>query len=267
MDESSRYWGQNYPWPEDGDEWSADWGGAETQWHSTILPRIRRFLPARRVLEIAPGRGRWSGYLIAQAESYHGIDVAPECVAYCRKRFVDAGHARFDANDGQSLPGIEDGSIDFAFSYDSLVHVEIDTLNAYSRELARTLAPDGVAFIHHSNLGEFNTLLSRGFSGLSARSRLAARVLRGTGLSERNHWRGASVTAAKALLGAQEAGLNCIAQEIVSCGRKEIDCFSVLARPGSRWDRPYRLLRNPSFSAEARSATAVAHLYASLPSA
>jgi SAM-dependent methyltransferase len=267
MDENGRYWGQSYPWPEDGGEWSRDWGGVETHWHSTILPRIRKFLPAPRVLEIAPGRGRWSGFLIAQAGSYHGVDVAAECVAYCRKRFEEAGHARFHVNDGRSLSGIEDGSIDFAFSYDSLVHVEIDTLDAYSRELARTLAPDGVAFIHHSNLGEFRSAvrLSKELSGLAGRSRLAARLLPGDALTEWHHWRGASVTAAKALLGAQEAGLNCIAQEIVPCGKKEIDCFSVFARPGSRWDRPHRLIRNPSFSAEARSAAAVAHLYASLP--
>ena len=270
MDESSRYWGRSYPWPEDGGEWSQDWGGVEAQWHSTILPRIRKFLPARRVLEIAPGRGRWSGYLIAQAESYHGVDLAPECIAYCRKLFDGAGHARFHVNDGQSLSAIEDSSIDFAFSYDSLVHVEIDTLNAYSRELERTLAPDGVAFIHHSNLGEFSSsahFLSKGISRLGARSRPVAKLLRGAGVNEWHHWRGASVTAAKALLGAQEAGLSCIAQEIVSCGPKEIDCFSVFTRPGSRWDRPHRLLRNPSFSAEARSAAAVAHLYASLPPA
>ena len=267
MEESGRYWGRSYPWPEDGGEWSRDWGGAETQWHSTILPRIRRFLPAARVLEIAPGRGRWSGFLIRDAESYDGIDVAPECIAFCQTLFADAGHASFHVNDGRSLTPIEDGSIDFAFSYDSLVHVEIDTLNAYSRELARTLAPDGVAFIHHSNLGEFSSagkIWSRAASRLSARSRPMAKLLRGAGVSDWHHWRGTSVTAANACAGARDAGLSCIAQEIVTCGEKEIDCFSVFTRPGSRWDRPYRLLRNPSFSAEARSAAVVAHLYASL---
>lgn len=268
MGEGGLYWGQHYPWPEDGGEWSQPWGGVEAQWHSTILPRIRKFLPARRVLEIAPGRGRWTRYLIPQAEIYHGVDVAPECIAFCQKLFADSGHARFHVNDGRSLPAIEDGSIDFAFSHDSLVHVEIDTLNAYLRELARTLAPDGVAFLHHSNLGEFSSpahFMSKGLSRLSARSRLADRVLRGAGLIELDHGRGTSVTAAKALLGARDAGLNCIAQEIVSCGKKDIDCFSVFTRPGSRWDRPHRVLRNASFSAEARSAAAVAHLYASLP--
>jgi SAM-dependent methyltransferase len=269
MDDSSRYWGRSYPWPEDGGEWSHHWGGVDAQWHSTLLPRIRKFLPARRVLEIAPGRGRWSRYLIPEAEAYDGVDFAPECIAFCRQQFEGAGHARFHVNDGQSLPMIAAESVDFAFSHDSLVHVEIDTLNAYSRELARVLAPDGVAFIHHSNLGEFPAAahpLSKGLAGLSARSRLVGKLFRGAELTDW-HGRGASVTAANALAGALEAGLSCIAQEIVSCGPNDIDCFSVFARPGSRWDRPHRLLRNPDFAAEARSAAVVAELYASLPPA
>ena len=48
---------------------------------------------------------------------------------------------------------VEDGSIDFVFSFDSLVHVEADVLDAYLDQLARKLTPDGVGFIHHSNMG------------------------------------------------------------------------------------------------------------------
>ena len=35
-------------------------------------------------------------------------------------------HATFVVNDGKSLAAVADGSINFAFSFDSLVHVEID---------------------------------------------------------------------------------------------------------------------------------------------
>jgi hypothetical protein len=47
---------------------------------------------------------------------------------------------------------IENGSIDFAFSFDSLVHAESDVMSSYAHELARVLKPGGVAFLHHSNL-------------------------------------------------------------------------------------------------------------------
>ena len=42
------------------------------------------------------------------------------------------------------LPMVEESSIDFVFSFDSLVHVEAETLAAYLSELARVLKPDGV---------------------------------------------------------------------------------------------------------------------------
>ena len=60
---------------------------------------------------------------------------------------------------------VEDGSVDFAFSFDSLVHAEADVLGAYLGELARKLKPDGVGFIHHSNIG-----------GYPRQTRLARRV-------------------------------------------------------------------------------------------
>jgi hypothetical protein len=45
---------------------------------------------------------------------------------------------------------IADGSIDLAFSFDSLVHAEADVLSFYLAQLATKLRSDGVAFIHHS---------------------------------------------------------------------------------------------------------------------
>src|SRR5271154_273849 len=106
------FWG-TYSWPQQGDEWSGEWGDAETQWYATILPRIRKFLPAKRVLEIAPGYGRWSEFLINTSTEYTGIDLNPECISACQKRFANLGNATFAANDGKSLSTVADSSIDF----------------------------------------------------------------------------------------------------------------------------------------------------------
>src|SRR5579859_8081721 len=40
-------------------------------------------------------------------------------------------------NDGTSLAMIEDGTVDLVFSFDSLVHVEADVMDAYLDEIAR----------------------------------------------------------------------------------------------------------------------------------
>jgi SAM-dependent methyltransferase len=269
IEENRIGWGRDYHWPERGDEWSAVWGGVETHWHATLLPRIRLFLGGR-ILEIAPGYGRWTPYLLQYADDYVGIDLAEECVEACRARFKETDKARFEQNDGRSLGAVADGSIDFAFSFDSLVHVEIDTLGAYLGELANKLSPNGVAFLHHSNLGEFSrarVVRTRLLERAGRRSARLQGLLRRGGLIGWQHWRGRSVTAAAVDEAARAAGLVCIGQEIIDWGhesRKTIDCLSLFTRPGSSWERPNLVVRNPHFMAEALSANAIAQVYTSL---
>ena len=154
-----RKWGTDYAWPEAGEEWSASWGGSEAQWFGTLFPRLHRFLPARRILEIAPGFGRWTRFLIPACEEFVGIDIAPKCIEECRVRFAKSMHARFFGNDGYSLAAAEDRSFDFVFSFDSLVHAESDVISSYMSEILNKLAPGGVAFIHHSNLHTYGKQL------------------------------------------------------------------------------------------------------------
>ena len=61
-DENRKSW-TKYDWQQQGDEWSEEWGGTEAMWGATILPRIRTFVPAASILEIAPGYGRCTQYL------------------------------------------------------------------------------------------------------------------------------------------------------------------------------------------------------------
>ena len=267
--EENRSWG-TYSWPERGNEWSREWGDVETQWHAAIHPRIRRFLPAQRVLEIAPGYGRWSGFLIDCAEHYIGVDLNPECVSACKARFAVESHATFVENDGKSLAAVADDSINFAFSFDSLVHAEIDVIEAYLHELSRKLSPDGIAFIHHSNLGEYSRMaleLSKLIWVPAHRYRLARGALTRLQVTDWDRWRAHSVTSRKVVDVGKAAGLVCIGQEIINWGRhnrRTVDCFSMLTRSGSKWERPNVVVRNPFFMHEAISAHVVSEVYTSL---
>jgi SAM-dependent methyltransferase len=245
------------------------WGGAETHWYATILPRIHRFLPAPRILEIAPGYGRWTRFLIDYADEYIGIDLNPECVSACEARFAGVGHAKFVTNDGRSLAAVADDSMDFVFTFDSLVHAEINDIEAYLSELSRTLSQDGVAFVHHSNLGEHRVSLkvARLLAAPAAKSRLANDIFRRLRLISWEHWRAPSVTAQKVSNLCAVHGLVCIGQEIIDWGhdtRVMIDCFSLLTRPGSKWQSPNIVVRNPHFMREAMSAHAISEVYTSL---
>jgi SAM-dependent methyltransferase len=197
-----------YSWPEDGDEWSIDWGSRVAQWYGCLHPRIADWLPAGSVLEIAPGHGRWSEFLIQASGRYRGVDLAPNCVEFCRKRFAAAKNAEFFIGDGMSLPMIESGSCDFVFSFDSLVHVGLDILKSYLSEVLRVLKDGGVAFIHHSNAGEH-------FAG-------AGNV---------PGWRGRDVTAELAAECIEQCGGFVWVQEKVNWENSDaLDCFTTFGK-------------------------------------
>jgi ubiquinone/menaquinone biosynthesis C-methylase UbiE len=268
IDDNRAKW-DGYDWSGGGDEWSSHWGGVETHWHATVLPRIRPFVPTGTVCEIAPGRGRWSQYLIGLCERYVGVDLTPGCVEACRKRFASDEHASFEVTDGTSLPMLEATSVDFVFSFDSLVHAEADVIAAYLGELARVLAPDGIAFLHHSNLGEFDQALHR----TKYAEQLARRVpglqtpLRKRELIGWQGLRAESMTAARFVEMANAAGLVCVGQEIVNWATwRLIDCMSLATRPGSVWDRPNVVRRNQHFMNEGHSARSLAEVFTSMAS-
>jgi SAM-dependent methyltransferase len=164
------FWDGQYEWPEAGEEWSETWGGSEAQWFGCLYPRIHRLLPARKILEIAPGYGRWTKYLLRECtEKLVGVDLSEECVQACRKYFAKVPYAEFVSNDGVSLDMVKDGTFDLVFSYDSRVHVEMDVHNQYIPQMIRKLTKCGAAFIHHSNMAEAGDVVT-GNSHVRAKS-------------------------------------------------------------------------------------------------
>lgn len=241
--ENQRYWDE-YDWPEGGHEWSQPWGSARMQWQLTILPRISSFLPCGTILEIAPGRGRWTEFLRDHCQRLIAVDSSPRCIAACRETFAADSRLSFFSGDGYSLPEVADASIDFAFSFDSLVHCDEAVIRAYTQELARVLKPNGVAFIHHSNLGQYGSALV-------------------AEMGESEHARDPGMTARKQLQLAKDADLRCLTQELITWSTREalIDCFSTLVRADSHWRREFYLLRNSDFMREASMARQLGQFY------
>lgn len=258
IDWNRRKWDVNYHWNADGDLWSRGYGGPAMQWRLSLLPRILPFVPAGSILEIAPGFGRWTQFLKDLCERLTVIDLSQKCIDSCKKRFEDCSSITYHQNDGRSLAMIPDDSIDFVFSIDSLVHAEEDVIAAYLEQLHAKMTPDGVGFIHHSNLGEHARLYT-----FMRSNTVVYAICKGLGLGPRGGDRALSMTAAKFAACAEAAGLQCIAQEIVNWGRRRrlIDCFSLFTRRGSRWERPNVVVRNPSFRRERRRIIRLSSLY------
>jgi SAM-dependent methyltransferase len=231
-----------YAWPKGGEEWSRRWGGARREWFHTIFSRILPFLPAPSVLEIAVGRGRWTGFLLDRCERYHGVDIVESCVEHCRRRFAGRRKAVFSLNDGKTLPMVADRSVDFVFSFDSLVHADRDAIGSYLRDLSRKLVVGGYGFIHHSNMGAY------------------------AGAPVSNpHWRDPGMSGELFAALCVEAGLTCVAQETVSWNQPQMsDCFSLFARlPDGhpRRSRAPAVRANPRFDEERSNAGEMARLY------
>jgi SAM-dependent methyltransferase len=247
-------WEHTYTWSEAGDEWSASWGGPQMQWYSSLYPRIRQFLPSTVILEIACGYGRWTRFLNHQCDRLYAVDLSERCIQSCRARFAGDPRLQFYLNDGRSLEMIPDHSVDFVFSFDSLVHADAETVRLYLSQLPRLLTGNGAAFIHHSNLGEYASY--RRFPRLS-------RSLAKLGLWDWWHYRDPYLTATAAAEYGRQAGLVCLRQEIVPWGTRRmlIDCMSTFVMPGSPLAGETRLLRNRRFMQERRLVSDLARLY------
>lgn len=260
LDAIRETWNHESGWGSGGDEWSGPWGGTESLWWGTLLPRIHAFAPAGVLVELGPGEGRWSRYLRHLAGQLVLVDVTEHSVEVCRRLFEDDANVSCHVGDGFTLPMVADRSVDFAFSFDSLVHAESDVLESYAHELARVLKPEGIGFLHHSNMAEY-----RRAAAVARRipDRLRRRlIVRGLVVNV-NAWRAESTSAEQFAQVCARAGLGCVSQELIAWeyGRHLSDVISVVTPRGSSWDRPNRILRNRAFMDEARQRARLVALY------
>ncbi len=258
IQENKSVWDGSYTWDNAGDRWSAGWGGPSMQWYGSILPRIHAFVPTNTILQIACGYGRWTQFLKNLCGNLIVIDLSERCIQACKLRFSDWSHISYFVNDGKSLDMIRDGSVDFVFSFDSLVHADESVMKAYIAQLPRILKNNGAAFIHHSNLGEYSYYLS-----IQKIPKLLGLLRRLCILEKNLHWRDFTVTAKKVEQYAKEHGLRCISQEVVTWGTKRalIDCMSTIVKKDSPLSRDNRIFRNTSFIREMRYLSKLSQLY------
>lgn len=243
IEENYQTWNQTYDWSEGGAEWSRNWGNIPIQWYAVLMPRLYPFVPAGRILEIAPGAGRWTEFLKDLCQELTLVDLSDKCIQICQEKFQKYSHIRYFVNDGSSLAMIENNSIDFAFSFDSLVHADQPTLTAYLQQLAAKLTETGFGWIHHSNMGEYSHLQKDEFTG----------------------WRSLDVSAESFRTAAEEVGLRVISQEVFNWrSEKFTDCISIFTSSLSSYAHPYKIIRNPDFAAQRNYLKQLADIYGAL---
>lgn len=113
--------------------------------------RLFNQLDLTNVLEIACGQGRQSSKVIDRAGHLTLMDTSVDGLDACRARFMGRPNVSFMLSPtGTDLAGISDATMTAVFSYDSMVHFEMECIFAYLAETARVLKPGGRSLFHHS---------------------------------------------------------------------------------------------------------------------
>ena len=240
-----RLW-SSYDWRRGGEEWSENWGTTANLWYGTLMPRLSAWLGDVRAVEIGPGHGRLTAYLRHYCRSLVLVDIAPNCIEFCRQRFAGAADLEFAVNNGSSLAFLPDASIDLVFSFDSLVHADVEVIGAYLPEIERVLRVGGHALVHHSNLAA--VLAEEGGSGGHAGFHMRARDVSAAFVADAS---------------SRLASLECRTQELISWDEslRLLDCISTFVRSVPRDQAPPDRFPNPDFYTRARELRALGARY------
>lgn len=181
--EANRYLWSSYDWSERGDEWTRKAANPD-RWLRELLDKMlyKYMGRGREILEIGPGAGRWTEYLIPISKRLVLVDITPKCIAMCRQRFAGRDNkVEYHVIDGD-IGFIEGNSLDRVWSYDVFVHINPSDTENYIKNISRILRPGGIAVIHHGSWDEY-----KGGAVVGFRSRTTAaeveRFVRQAGLA------------------------------------------------------------------------------------
>ena len=116
-----------------GDQWGTPQSKPALQSviDSWLLPFVG---PGQTILEIGPGGGRWTQYLL-NARALHCVDINEVMLDYIIERFGHPAHLHPYQSAGSDLPALEPGAVDFVFSFGTFVHLEATEITAYLNNL------------------------------------------------------------------------------------------------------------------------------------
>ncbi len=119
-----------------------------------------------KVLEIGPGGGRWTKYLLGAKEVIL-VELNPEFFHYLIERFKeDTFKFRFYQTSGYELEGIDAESIDFVFSFGTFVHIDPEGIYEYLKNIKIVLKQEAIAVIQYSDKTKRNARENKGFSDM-----------------------------------------------------------------------------------------------------
>ena len=124
-----------------------------------LLPYVD---PAKTGLEIGPGGGRWTRYMLGFCRLYV-VDFHAELLAELRRNFAQS-HIVEILNNGTDFPGVPAASIDFVFSFGVFVHLDLYLIRAYLANLREVIHRETQVVIQYADKDKPKAQQNRGFS-------------------------------------------------------------------------------------------------------
>lgn len=114
-------------------------------------------------LEIGSGGGRFTQYML-DASRLYCVDLNEDMLDYIRERFHENDNIEYIVTHSTDLPGVEKHSVDFVFTYDVWVHLDLKDISKYLDSIISILKPGGKISIHFSNKRKPMAAANKGLS-------------------------------------------------------------------------------------------------------
>lgn len=137
-----------------------------------VLPYVK---PDQIALEIGPGGGRWTRYLLDFSRLYV-VDHHSELLNELRKHF-HRPNMQFIVNHGTDFPGVPENSVDYVISIACFVHLEPHLIEAYLQNIRTILKPGGNVVLTYADKSKVGGRINHTF-GENTPERMRDMVIR-----------------------------------------------------------------------------------------
>lgn len=153
-------WGDLQAWSE-RDNYGYRWGQGLRQSNCAMTPVVIEYLEPHlsrhinlKILELAPGGGRFTAELVRFSREIHLLDMNEACLDICKERFKYYPDVFLYQNDGSTCDVVPHKDFDLIASFDSMVHMTPEVIEGYVGAFSKMLLPGGVLWLDHSGKGQ-----------------------------------------------------------------------------------------------------------------
>ena len=142
-----------------------EWGNPETCPPLTYIRDrfVRPYVSRSQIaLEVGPGGGRWTKYLLGFKELYV-VDYHSELLQELRRNY-DTPNMIFVKNNGTDFPGVNDKTIDYLFAFGVFVHLDTEIIDGYLSHIKRVIKPGANVVVQYSDKTKILAQTNVGFS-------------------------------------------------------------------------------------------------------